>query len=173
MSSPPVRALVDHEVDRPQLQAPRGVQASGTNSPSSCFDPGPRGGGGLGEEERLPNDAMRPPGRRESRTRRGRPARARPRRRGWPDPIPNSAKARHRPKYCGASPRGGRTPRSRRRVRPHRGRAALGGPEGPFRVSRGPRGPLSFYAGLYISTAAALIFLASFLHCTHPSLDTP
>ena len=30
-----VRALAEHQVDRPQLQAPRGAQASGTNSPSS------------------------------------------------------------------------------------------------------------------------------------------
>ena len=84
-----VRALAEHQVDRPQLQAPRGAQASGTNSPSSS----PRLSRTVAHAKSCAHAGPRTPARKGARRweRRERPARARPRRRGSPGPIPNPA----------------------------------------------------------------------------------
>ena len=80
--------------------------------------------------------------------RRGRPARARPRRRGSPDPIPNSA-AKPAIAQSTADPVRGRTGRRARagRVRPHRGQGARrGGAAGPLPRFQGAfRPPFLFY----------------------------
>ena len=100
--------------------------------------------GGTSPERRYA--AARAPG--ESRTRRGRPARARPRRRGSPDPIPNSA-AKPAIAQSTAEPVRGRTGRRARagRVRPHRGQGARRGGAGrplpPFQGASRP--PFLFY----------------------------
>ena len=90
-----VRAQVDHLVDRPQVQARRRAQPSGTNSPSSSHP-------------RLKHRARcviffrarhaaarvapeRGPGRLHREAAGERPPRARPQRRGSPGPIPNPA----------------------------------------------------------------------------------
>ncbi len=39
------RAVGDYHVDRPQVEAPRGVEPSGTNCPNACSRPPPPGGG--------------------------------------------------------------------------------------------------------------------------------
>ena len=91
--------------------------------------------------------AARAPG--EPRTRRGRPARARPRRRGSPDPIPNSA-AKPAIAQSTADPVRGRTGRRARagRVRPHRGQGAQGrGRRAPSALPGGLAAPFPFYAG--------------------------
>ena len=49
-------------VDRPQLQAPRGVQASGTNRTSPCTHPSSEGRAGPGTDGYFASVAMRPPG---------------------------------------------------------------------------------------------------------------
>ena len=49
-------------VDRPQLQAPRGVQASGTNRTSPCTHPSSKEGRGLERMGLFASVAMRPPG---------------------------------------------------------------------------------------------------------------
>ena len=90
--------------------------------------------------------AARAPG--EPRTRRGRPARARPRRRGSPDPIPNSA-AKPAIAQSTADQVRGRTGRRARagRVRPHRGQGARRGGAGrPLPRFQGAfRPPFLFY----------------------------
>lgn len=82
--------------------------------------------------------------------RRGRPARARPRRRGSPDPIPNSA-AKPAIAQSTADPVRGRTGRRARagRVRPHRGQGARrGGAAGPLPRFQGAfRPPFLFMRG--------------------------
>lgn len=103
--------------------------------------------GGTSPERRYA--AARAPG--ESRTRRGRPARARPRRRGSPDPIPNSA-AKPAIAQSTAEPVRGRTGRRARagRVRPHRGQGARrGGAAGPLPPFQGGlAAPFPFSAGV-------------------------
>ena len=86
-----VRAQVDYLVDRAQLQARQRVQASATNSPSSSSQKA----GTSTFRDRTRCCAMRPPGWRGAAGRgrfcpREHPPRARPWRRGSPDPIPNS-----------------------------------------------------------------------------------
>ena len=49
-------------MDRPQLQAPRGVQASGTNRTSPCTHPSSKEGRGLERMGLFASVAMRPPG---------------------------------------------------------------------------------------------------------------
>ena len=148
MSLPPVRALVDHEVDRPQLQAPRGVQASGTNSPSSCFPIRTPRGGRSREEDVSRTTLCGRQGAREvpDGKRRGRPARARPRRRGLPDPIPNSA-AKPAIAQSTAEPVRGRTGRRARagRVRPREGQGARRGRKAPSALPGGLAAPFAFF----------------------------
>ena len=140
-----VRAQVDHLVDRPQVQARRRAQPSGTNSPSSSHP-------------RLKHRARcviffrarhaaarvapeRGPGRLHREAAGERPPRARPQRRGSPDPIPNSAV---KPAFAEstAAPGCGRTGR-----RAHAGRFRMDeGLFGPFFLLGAVR-PLSSFLG--------------------------
>ena len=134
-----VRAQVDHLVDRPQVQARRRAQPSGTNSPSSSHP-------------RLKHRARcviffrarhaaarvapdRGPGRLHREAAGERPPRARPQRRGSPGPIPNPAV---KPAFAeSTAARGcGRA-----------GRRARGG-RFSFRAARGPQGDVA-PAGLF------------------------
>ncbi len=47
-----VRALVDHQVDRPQVEASQGVELSGTNRPRACL---PINVGGCGIQDLFSN----------------------------------------------------------------------------------------------------------------------
>lgn len=150
-----VRAQVDHLVDRPQVQARRRAQPSGTNSPSSSH-PRLKHRARCAIFIRARHAAARVapargPGRLEYERAAGeRPPRARPQRRGSPGPIPNPAV---KPAFaestaargCGRAGRRARGGRfsmlARFRARGDaRGRAACAG--------RGPQGDVAL-AGLF------------------------
>lgn len=88
--------------------------------------------------------------------RRGRPARARPRRRGSPDPIPNSA-AKPAIAQSTAEPVRGRTGRRARagRVRPREGQGARRGLRAPPSFPRGRKALFPFLRAFPLSSSSA------------------
>ena len=144
---PSVRPLVDHELDRRQVQAPRGAQPSRTNRPS----PRAPQKAGPGDRKPVSNDPSRtlcgPQGARAgiphiTVSRAGR----RPGRRGSTRTHPEpGSQARQRRRYCGrraAGEQGAAAPRAAPEL--------TGPPRGPCRVSGAgrPRGAFSYEVAL-------------------------
>lgn len=130
----------------------------------------PRGGRSR-EEERLPNDAMRPPGRPRGPGRAGGALRERGHG-GGDRPIPSRTRqlSPPSPKVLRIRSAGGRDAAlAQGASAPIGGRARAGeGPQGPFRASRGPSGPLSFFRGalsLFCDADQACIYSISFYSC--------